>query len=80
MSDDVYKALAQASSGFVESPAGCGKTEAIVRTVGSYCDGRQLILTHTHAGVDALSQDFDIILFRPLCTILTRLLAGLGTG
>lgn len=58
MSDEVYKALANASSGFVESPAGCGKTEAIIRTVGTYCDGRQLILTHTHAGVDALKQRF----------------------
>ncbi len=58
MSDDVYQAIAQASSGFVESPAGCGKTEAIIRTVGTYCNGRQLILTHTHAGVDALSQRF----------------------
>ena len=57
MSDEVYQALAQASSGFVESPAGCGKTEAIVRTVGKYCGGRQLVLTHTHAGVDALRQE-----------------------
>ena len=58
MSDEVYQAIAQASSGFVESPAGCGKTEAIVRTVGKYCNGRQLILTHTHAGVHALRQRF----------------------
>jgi hypothetical protein len=58
MSDEVYQALAQASCGFVESPAGCGKTEAIIRTVGKYCDGRQLVLTHTHAGVDALRQRF----------------------
>lgn len=58
MSDEVYQAIAQASSGFVESPAGCGKTEAIIRTVGTYCNGRQLILTHTHAGVDALRQRF----------------------
>lgn len=58
MSDEVYQALARASSGFVESPAGCGKTEAIIRTVGNYCDGRQLILTHTHAGVDALRHRF----------------------
>jgi len=58
MSDEVYQAIAQASYGFVESPAGCGKTEAIIRTVGSYCDGRQLILTHTHAGVNVLKQRF----------------------
>ena len=59
MSEDVYEALAEASSGFVESPAGCGKTEAIVRAVGKYCEGRQLVLTHTHAGVDALRRRFQ---------------------
>jgi DNA helicase-2/ATP-dependent DNA helicase PcrA len=58
MSDEVYRAIANAASGFLESPAGCGKTEAIVRTVGAYCSGCELILTHTHAGVDALRQRF----------------------
>lgn len=58
MSEEVYEALAKASSGFVESPAGCGKTEAIVRAVGDYCEDRQLVLTHTHAGVDALRRRF----------------------
>lgn len=58
MSDAVYKALAEASSGFVESPAGCGKTEAIVKTVGMFCSNPQLVLTHTHAGVDALRRRF----------------------
>jgi len=56
--DEVYQAIALSSSGFVEAPAGCGKTEAIVKAVGSYCEHRQLILTHTHAGVDALRQRF----------------------
>lgn len=58
MSEEVYRAIAAADTGFVESPAGCGKTEAIVRTVGSYCADTQLVLTHTHAGVDALRQRF----------------------
>ena len=58
MTDEVYRSIAQATSGYVEAPAGCGKTEAIVRTVGAYCEGRQLVLTHTHAGVDALRQRF----------------------
>jgi hypothetical protein len=58
MSDEIYRAIGAASSGFVESPAGCGKTEAIVRTVGAFCNGPQLVLTHTHAGVDALRQRF----------------------
>lgn len=58
MSEVVYYALAHAAYGFVEAPAGCGKTEAIVKTVAAYCSGAQLILTHTHAGVDALEQRF----------------------
>lgn len=58
VSEQVYRALAEADSGFVESPAGCGKTEAIVRTVGRYCTDTQLVLTHTHAGVDAIRQRF----------------------
>lgn len=58
MSDEVYQAIGRATSGFVESPAGCGKTEAIVRTVLAHCDDPQLVLTHTHAGVDALRQRF----------------------
>lgn len=58
MSDAVFRAIAEASSGYVEAAAGCGKTEAIVRAVGDYCAETQLILTHTHAGVDALRQRF----------------------
>jgi hypothetical protein len=58
VSEAVYATIARASSGFVESPAGCGKTEAIVRTVGSFCADPQLVLTHTHAGVDALRRRF----------------------
>jgi hypothetical protein len=54
----VYRAIGRARSGFVEAPAGCGKTEAIVETVRTFCDGRQLVLTHTHAGVDTLQQRF----------------------
>ena len=56
--EEVFEALGRAPSGFIEAPAGCGKTEAIVRSVERYCTGRQLILTHTHAGVDALRQRF----------------------
>lgn len=54
----LHKALAEASSGYVMAPAGCGKTEAIVQAVKDYCIGKQLILTHTHAGVGALKKRF----------------------
>lgn len=59
MSDALCEALGRARSGFVQAPAGCGKTETIAKTVSLYCDGCQLVLTHTHAGVDALRQRFS---------------------
>lgn len=37
----------------VIAPAGCGKTEAIAQAI-KYSSGRQLVLTHTHAGVKSL--------------------------
>ena len=53
MDDDPYRKFAQERRAVVVAPAGCGKTELIARAVAS-CPSRQLILTHTHAGVDAL--------------------------
>lgn len=41
--------------GYVVAPAGFGKTHLIANAV-MYSEGRQLILTHTHAGVDALKK------------------------
>lgn len=58
MSEQFYRNLANTPAGYVIAPAGCGKTEAIVRTVKDYCSGKQLILTHTHAGVGALKKRF----------------------
>lgn len=40
-------------SGYVIAPAGFGKTHLIATSV-SLCEGRQLILTHTYAGVNSL--------------------------
>ncbi|MGI6375220.1 MAG: UvrD-helicase domain-containing protein [Anaerolineae bacterium] len=39
----------------VVGPAGCGKT-TLIAAAAAQSDGRQLILTHTHAGVAALRQ------------------------
>lgn len=38
----------------IVAAAGCGKTEQIARAV-AYSGQRRLILTHTHAGVDAIT-------------------------
>lgn len=49
--------LAGSDRVFVELPAGTGKTELLARAVAfAKSDGRQLILTHTHAGVHALRE------------------------
>ena len=45
--------LASAERAFVLAPAGCGKTELIARAIDLQ-QGRSLVLTHTHSGVDAL--------------------------
>lgn len=41
------------ASGSIVAAAGCGKTETIARAVKA-SPGRQLVLTHTNAGVEAL--------------------------
>lgn len=46
--------LSEADRAFVVAAAGCGKTEAIARAVALSQGRRQLVLTHTHAGVGAL--------------------------
>ena len=54
--DSDARRLASASNVAVVLPAGAGKTELIARATrfASETSGRQLILTHTHAGVHAL--------------------------
>lgn len=58
MTDDLSEAFARADRGIVVAPAGCGKTELIVNAVTQHAKGRQLVLTHTHAGVRALRNRF----------------------
>ena len=53
MENEVAKELANSKNALVVAPAGCGKTYTIADSV-KYCEGRQLILTHTHAGVRAI--------------------------
>lgn len=53
MPDDVVRNFAKCDRGLVVAPAGCGKTHLIADSVGCAA-GKQLVLTHTHAGVDAL--------------------------
>jgi AAA domain len=51
---ETVDALLDTRRGYVVAAAGCGKTEAIARAVERSDGGRQLVLTHTHAGVKAL--------------------------
>ncbi len=50
---DLYEQFANERRAVIVAPAGCGKTELIARAVG-FCPSKQLILTHTHAGVDEI--------------------------
>src|SRR6266536_6451530 len=55
-SDDARR-LADAQACSVVLPAGCGKTELLARAVlhSSTSKASQLVLTHTHAGVHAVT-------------------------
>lgn len=50
---EIAQLAASLKCGSVVAAAGCGKTEQIARAT-QIAEGRRLILTHTHAGVDAL--------------------------
>lgn len=57
MPSDAARVLAEARLAYLESPAGYGKTHTIAEAV-KLCyeaQGKQLILTHTHAGVHSLN-------------------------
>lgn len=50
----VASILAGSARASLIAPAGTGKTQVVVEAAGSFRERCQLILTHTHAGVDAL--------------------------
>lgn len=54
MTDEAVNRMYGARRGFTEAAAGCGKTQLLSSIVADERFGRQLILTHTHAGVAAL--------------------------
>jgi AAA domain len=62
MSDDPDQGIAflaaELQRGSIVAAAGCGKTEQIARAVG-FSKRRRLILTHTHAGVEAIGRRLD---------------------
>ena len=55
MTHDELLALEQKNTAALIAPAGHGKTELVVDMVETFT-GKQLILTHTNAGVDALEK------------------------
>ena len=73
--DSDARLLASASNVAVVLPAGAGKTELIARATGfaSETAGRQLILTHTHAGVHALRARLARLGVAPQSYILTTI-------
>ncbi len=53
---ELAEKLAKADRGFIIAPAGYGKTYQIAKAINFCCDGKQLILTHTHAGVRSINK------------------------
>lgn len=56
MDELLPKFFSEQTRGLIITPAGCGKTETIARAVSfsDFTKGKQLILTHTHAGVKSI--------------------------
>lgn len=52
--EEAARALARSERGAMKAPAGCGKTQVIASAVARFGSRRELVLTHTHAGVDAI--------------------------
>lgn len=71
MSDHVAD-FANAKKALIVAPAGCGKTHLIAAAVKA-SRGRQLVLTHTHAGVKALRDRMDELQVPPSSYHITTL-------
>ena len=56
---DAVEAMLGARRGFTVAAAGCGKTQLLGHFAADERSGRQLILTHTHAGVAAIKKRLD---------------------
>ena len=61
---DLSILVSKTNNGSIVAPAGFGKTEEIAKA-SSLSKGRQLILTHTHAGVDSLKRRMVRLRVRP---------------
>jgi len=56
MGNAVVEAMLGSPRSFAVAAAGCGKTELLTKLVADQRSGRQLVLTHTHAGVAAIKK------------------------
>jgi hypothetical protein len=54
MANDALESMLTSRRAFAVAAAGCGKTELLGQLVADPRSGRQLVLTHTHAGVAAI--------------------------
>lgn len=56
MASAALEAMLGSTRSFAVAAAGCGKTELLGQLVADHRSGRQLVLTHTHAGVAAIKK------------------------
>jgi hypothetical protein len=56
MANDAVEEMLGSRRAFAVAAAGCGKTELLGQLVAEQRSGRQLVLTHTHAGVAAIKK------------------------
>jgi len=62
---DEAAALAKSTRGAMVAAAGCGKTHIIAKAVAEHSRGKDLVLTHTHAGVEAIRRRLAKICVTP---------------
>ncbi len=81
MNDEQLQEYSNTSDSLIIAPAGCGKTETIVKA-SNIVEGKQLLLTHTNAGVKSLRdrakkynlgyKDVSISTIASLCLMISR--------
>ena len=69
-----YQAFVNEQKAFIEAPAGYGKTYTIAKCL-TFTKGRQLILTHTHAGIASIKEKLNNLKI-PLTSYCVETISG----
>jgi len=71
VSNDIAEIFSVSDNSYLEAPAGCGKTHLLIECINFHCEERQLILTHTNAGVSSIRDKYKTLKSKKRVTIET---------